>query len=210
MTTSSMWTGSPAREPEIKKARSLSLPKGSLVVEDTGYTGYAWYAQLTAQKSFFVTRMKHNACYEVLWYRNLNKNNGLLSDQTIRLTGAETQKCPIPLRRIASRDAISKRYVFLTNHFKLAAKTLADIYKERWQIEIFFRFIKQNLKIKASIGNSKNVVLTQIYTAIIAYRLLRDLKCTCNVSRTLQNCRRILHLNLFRASTEQELFKDDS
>jgi putative transposase len=199
---------SPAREPDIKKARSLSLPKGSIVVEDLGYTDYAWYAQLTAQKIFFVTRQKRNARYEVLERRKFNKNQGLLSDQTIRLTGAKSQECPVPLRRIAYRDvATGKRYVFLTNHFKLAAKTIADIYKERWQIEIFFRFIKQNLKIKAFIGNSENAVLTQIYAALIVYLLLCYLKFLCNLSITLQNCIRILQLNLFRTCTLQELFE---
>ena len=199
---------SPAREHEVKKARSLSLPKGSIVVEDLGYTDYAWYAQLTAQKIFFVTRQKRNARYEVLECRKVNKKQGLLSDQTIRLTGAKSQECPVPLRRIAYRDAATgRRYVFLTNHFKLAAKTIADIYKERWQIEIFFRFIKQNLKIKAFIGNSENAVLTQIYAALIVYLLLCYLKFLCNLSITLQNCIRILQLNLFRTCTVQELFE---
>jgi Transposase DDE domain/Domain of unknown function (DUF4372) len=199
---------SPAREPDIKKARSLSLPKGSIVVEDLGYTDYAWYAQLTAQKIFFVTRQKRNARYEVLENHKVNKSQGLFSDQTIRLTGAKSQECLIPLRRIAYRDAATgKRYVFLTNHFKLAAKTIADIYKERWQIEIFFRFIKQNLKIKAFIGNSENAVLTQIYAALIVYLLLCYLKFLCNLSITLQNCIRILQLNLFRTCAVQELFR---
>jgi len=199
---------SPAREPEIKKARSLRLPKGSIVVEDLGYTDYARYAQLTALKIFFVTRQKRNARYEVLECRKVNKKQGLLSDQTIRLTGAKAQEYPGPLRRIAYRDAATgRRYVFLTNHFKLAAKTIADIYKERWQIEIFFRFIKQNLKIKAFIGNSENAVLTQIYAALIVYLLLCYLKFLCNLSITLQNCIRILQLNLFRICTVQELFE---
>ena len=199
---------SPAREPDIKKARSLSLPKGSIVVEDLGYTDYAWYAQLTAQKIFFVTRQKRNARYEVLERRKVNYNQGLLSDQTIRLTGAKAQECPMPLRRITYCDAATgRRYVFLTNHFKLAAKTIADIYKERWQIEIFFRFIKQNLKIKAFIGNSENAVLTQVYTALIVYLLLCYLKFLCNLSITLQSCIRILQLNLFRTCTLQELFE---
>ena len=199
---------SPAREPDIKKARSLSLPKGSIVVEDLGYTDYAWYAQLTAQKIFFVTRQKRNARYEVLERRKVNHNQGLLSDQTIRLTGAKAQECPVPLRRITYCDAATgRRYVFLTNHFQLAAKTIADIYKERWQIEIFFRFIKQNLKIKAFIGNSENAVLTQIYAALIVYLLLCYLKFQCNLSITLQNCIRILQLNLFRTCTWQELFQ---
>ena len=99
------------------------------------------------------------------------------------------------------------RYVFLTNHFKLAAKTIADIYKERWHIEIFFHFIKQNLKIKAFIGNSENAVLTQIYAALVVYLLLCYLKFVCNLSITLQNCIRILQLNLFRTCTLQELFE---
>ena len=199
---------SPAREPDIKKARSLSLPKGSIVVEDLGYTDYAWYAQLTAQKIFFVTRQKRNARYEVLERRKVNTHQGLLSDHTIRLTGAKAQECPVPLRRIAYRDtATGRRYVFLTNHFQLAAKTIADIYKERWQIEIFFRFIKQNLKIKAFIGNSENAVLTQIYAALIVYLLLCYLKFMCNLSITLQKCIRILQLNLFRTCTVQELFE---
>lgn len=196
---------SPAREHEVQRARSLSLPKGSIVVEDMGYTDYDRYAQLTAQKIFFVTRQKRNARVEVLERRKVNKKQGLLSDQTIRL---KAQECPIPLRRIAYRDAATgRRYVFLTNHFKLAAKTIANIYKERWQIEIFFRFIKQNLKIKAFIGNSENAVLTQIYAALIVYLLLCYLKFMCNLNITLQNCLRILQLNLFRTCTFKELLE---
>jgi hypothetical protein len=196
---------SEAREHEVQRARSLSLPQGSIVVEDMGYADYDRYAQLTAQKIFFVTRQKRNARYEVLERRKVNKKQGLLSDQIIRL---QTQECPIPLRRIAYRDAATRRrYVFLTNHFKLAAKTIADIYKERWQIEIFFRFIKQNLKIKAFIGNSENAVLTQIYVALIVYLLLCYLKFMCNLSVTLQNLMRILQLNLFRTCSLQELFE---
>ena len=196
---------SPAREHEVHRARILRLPKGSIVVEDMGYADYDRYAQLTAQKIFFVTRQKRNARYKVLECRKVNKKQGLLSDQIIRLEG---QECPLPLRRIAYRDAATgRRYVFLTNHFKLAAKTIADIYKERWQIEIFFRFIKQNLKIKTFIGNSENAVMTQIYAALIAYLLLCYLKFMCNLSITLQNCIRILQLNLFRTCTWQELFQ---
>jgi transposase len=165
-------------------------------------------AQLTVQKIFFVTRQKRNARYEVLEHRQVKKNQGLLSDQTIRLTGAKSQECPVPLRRIAYRDASTgRRYVFLTNHFRLAARTIANIYKERWQIEISFRFIKQNLKIKAFMGNSENTVLTQIYAALIVYLLLCYLRFLCNLSITLQNCLRILQLNLFRTCALQELFE---
>jgi hypothetical protein len=196
---------SEAREHEVQRARSLSLPKGSIVVEDMGYTDYDRYAQLTAEKIFFVTRQKCNARYETLERRKVNKKQGLLSDQTIRLKARE---CPLPLRRIAYRDAATgRRYVFLTNHFRLAAKTIADIYKERWQIEIFFRFIKQNLKIKAFIGNSENAVMSQIYAALIVYLLLCYTKFLCNLSVTLQNFMRILQLNLFQTCALQELFE---
>ena len=196
---------SEAREHEVQRARSLHLPKGSIVVEDMGYTDYDRYAQLTAQRIFFVTRQKRNARCEVLERRKINKKQGLLSDQTICI---QAQEGSLVLRRIGYRDPVTgRRYIFLTNHFKLAAKTIADIYKERWQIEIFFRFIKQNLKIKAFIGNSENAVMTQIYAALIVYLLLRYLKFMCNLSFTLQNCIRILQLNLFRTCTLQELFE---
>jgi putative transposase len=198
----------PAREHEIKKARTLNLPKGSIVVEDLGYTDYAWYGQLTAQKIFFVNRQKSNVRYRVLERRPVNNNLGLVSDETILLTGAKARECPKPLRRIVYQDSeTSKVYVFLTNHFRLAAKTIADIYKERWQIEIFFRWIKQNLKIKAFIGNSENAVMSQIYAALIVYLLLCYTKFLCNLSVTLQNFMRILQLNLFRTCSLQELFE---
>jgi len=198
----------PAREHEVKKARSLNLPKGSIVVEDLGYTDYARYGQLTVQKIFFVTRQKSNARYRVLERRPVNTALGLVSDETIQLTGAKGRECPKPLRRIVYQDPeTDKVYVFLSNHFRLAAKTIANIYKERWQIEIFFRFIKQNLKIKAFIGNSENAVMSQIYAALIVYLLLCYTKFLCNLNVTLQHFMRILQLNLFRTCSVQELFE---
>ncbi len=198
----------PAREHEIKKARALTLPKGSIVVEDLGYTDYAWYGQLTVQKIFFVTRQKRNARYRVLGSRPVKASVGLVSDETIELTGAKGRQCPKPLRRIVYQDLTTgKVYVFLTNHFRLGAKTIADIYKERWQIEIFFRFIKQNLKIKAFIGNSENAVMSQIYAALIVYLLLCYTKFLCNLNVALQHFMRILQLNLFRTCSVQELFE---
>ena len=198
----------PAREHEIKKARTLNLPKGSIVVADLGYTDYAWYGQLSVQKIFFVTRQKTNARYRVLEKRTVNTALGLASDKTIQLTGAKARECPQSLRRIVYQDPeTAKVYVFLTNHFRLAAKTIANIYKERWQIEIFFRFIKQNLKIKAFIGNSENAVMSQIYAALIVYLLLCYTKFLCNLNVALQHFMRVLQLNLFQTCTVQELFE---
>ena len=147
---------------ETKAIQSLKLPKGSIVVEDRGYTDYQWFNGLQENGIFFVTRQKTNAVYKVTERHVVNKDQGLTSDQTIILTGTKGSLCPHPLRRIGYRDSeTSIHYVFLTNNFKLSAKTIADIYKDRWQIEIFFRWIKQNLRIKAFIGNSRNAVMTQ-------------------------------------------------
>jgi len=167
-----------------------------------------WFAKLQEKGIFFVTRQKSNAVYRVIERRAVKKNQGLSSDQTVVLTGSKGQQCPHPLRRIGYRDwETKKHYVFLTNNFNLSAKTVADIYKERWQIEIFFRWIKQNLKIKAFIGNSRNAVMTQIYVALIAYLLLCMFKFLSKVPASLQNLIRVIQLNLFRRCNLEVLFE---
>lgn len=193
---------------ETKVFKSLNLPKGSIVVEDRAYTDYQWFNDLQQNGIFFVTRQKTNAVYRVIERRSVNKSQGLSSDQTIVFTGTKGHLCPHPLRRIGYRDPETKKhYVFLTNNFKLSARTIADIYKERWQIEIFFRWIKQNLRIKAFIGNSRNAVMTQIYVALIAYLLLCMFKFMSNISAGLQNLIRVVQLNLFRTCSLEELFE---
>jgi IS4 transposase len=198
---------SDGKKHEIKVARSLSLPKGSIVVDDRAYNDYAWFGTLTQNGVFFVTRQKRNATYQVINRAVVKKHQGLTSDQTIILTGLKAKGCPYPLRRVGYRDPETKKhYVFLTNNFKLAAKTIADIYKDRWQIEIFFRWIKQNLKIKTFVGNSENAVMTQIYVALIAYLLLCYFKFLSRIELSLQNLLCILQLNLFRTCSLTELF----
>jgi len=193
---------------ETKVASSIGLAKGSIVVEDRAYTDYKWFCHLQEKQIYFVTRQKTNAVYRVTERRQVNKSQGLCSDQTIVLTGSKGRLCPHPLRRVGYRDPQTKKhYVFLTNNFKLSAKTIADIYKERWQIEIFFRWIKQNLKIKAFIGNSRNAVMTQIYVAIIAYLLLCMFKYLSKLAVGLQNLIRVIQLNLFRKCSLKELFE---
>jgi hypothetical protein len=193
---------------ESKVAKSINLAKGSIVVEDRAYTDYRWFCQLQEKGIYFVTRQKTNATYRVSERRQVNKKQGLCSDQTIVLTGAKGRLRPHLLRRVGYRDPETKKhYVFLTNNFKLSAKMIADIYKERWQIEIFFRWIKQNLKIKAFIGNSRNAVMTQIYVALIAYLLLCMFKYLSKIPVALQNLIRVIQLNLFRRCTLEELFE---
>ena len=119
---------------------------------------------------FFVTRLKRNAVFKLLERRLVNRKTGVTSDHTIEVSSRGKS---LRLRRIGYRDQeTGKHYEFLTNHFRLSAKTIADIYKDRWQIEFFFKEIKQNLRIKTFVGNPENAILIQIYTALTVYLLL--------------------------------------
>ena len=154
---------------------------------------------VTDKGIYFVTRLKKNAKYRTLERRAVLKDKGLTCDQTIEFTGARTAKrCPVPLRRIGYTDTeTGKHYVFLTNNFQLSAKTIADIDKARWQVELFFKWIKQNLKIKAFIGTSKNAVMTQIWIALCVYLLLAYVKFQSKLTKSMQQILRLLQVNLF-------------
>jgi len=182
----------------VTMGRTLTLPAHSIVVFDRGYTDYQWYNVLNSKDIFFVTRQKSNATYMVTERREINKKQGLTCDQTIKIKGVKAKDCSIPLRRVGFKDVESgKQYVFLTNNFSLSAKTIADIYKARWQIELFFKTIKQNLKIKSFIGTSKNAVLTQIWIALCMYLLLAFIKFCSKIKLSFQQILRLLQLNLF-------------
>ena len=191
--------------------RTLAFPSGSIVVVDRGYNNYDWYNQLTEKGIFFVTRLKANAQYRVINRQPVLKNKGLTSDQTIRLTSIQAaKKCPSRLRRVGYRDIdTGKHYIFLTNNFKLAARTIADIYKARWQVELFFKWIKQNLKIKSFIGTSKNAVMTQIWIAMCVYLLLAFIKFQSRMNKTMQQILRLLQLNLFEKRDLMALLRGD-
>ncbi len=184
---------------DIAVARALTLPKGSMVVCDKGYDDYSWYTALTSQGVYFITRQKRDARYRVVERHAVNRSQGLICDQTIELTGQKSRQEKLArLRRIAYRDPQTRiRYVFLTNNFKLAASTIAACYKERWQIELFFKWIKQNLKIKAFLGTSKNAVMTQIWIALCVYLMLAYLKYRSKIRPSMQQMIRLLQLNLF-------------
>ncbi len=159
---------------------------------------------------FFVTRQKTHARYSVTERRSVANHAGLTSDQTIRLTGTKAERCPIALRRIGYRNPdTGQHYVFLTNNFKLAARTIAEIYKQRWQIELFFKWIKQNLKIKRFLGTSKNAVLTQLWIALCVYLLLAYLKFVSTPAHSLQHSLRLLQLNLFERRALLPLLRGD-
>ena len=184
---------------DVKVAQQIHFAPDTIVVDDRGYNDYRRFANWTGAGVFFVTRMKGNALYEVTQTHKLPANMNILSDQTIRLTGAgAADKCPDLLRRIeVLREDAGTTLVFLTNHFKLSATTVAAIYKDRWQIELFFKALKQNLKIKTFVGTSANAVRTQIWAALIAMLLLRFLQQSSTFGWSLSNLVALLRMNLF-------------
>ncbi len=196
---------------DITVGRTLAFPASSIVVFDRGYTDYRWYSQLDEQGVYFVSRLKTNARYRIIERREVTRDQGITSDQVIEFTGPQVhKKCPIQLRRVGYRDPeTGKHYVFITNHFKLSAKTIANIYKARWQIELFFKWIKQNLKIKVFLGTSKNAVMTQIWIALCAYLLLAFIKFRSQLGHSMQQILRLLQLNLFDRRNLIALLKGD-
>jgi hypothetical protein len=197
---------------DVTVGRMLNFPKGSMVAIDKAYNDYAWYKQLTEKEIFFVTRLKSNAKYRIIDRRSVLKNKGLTCDQTIEFTGPQvSKKCPVQLRQVGYKDAeTGKHYVFLTNNFKLAAKTITDIYKARWHVELFFKWIKQNLKIKSFVGTSKNAVMTQIWIAMCVYLLIAFLAFQSDLTKSMQQILRLLQLNLFDKRDLMALLRGDS
>jgi putative transposase len=196
---------------DLDVGRTLHYNRGSIVVFDKGYTDYKWFKALDNKGIFFVTRIRKNAIWKVEERRVVDKSEGLTSDQTITLTGVKPKKIGMPkLRRVGYRDPESgQRYEFLTNNFSLSAQTIAEIYKERWQVELFFKWIKQNLKIKAFVGNSKNAILTQIWIALCTYLILAYLKFSAKLGWSLRNMLRLLQLNLFIRRDLMALLRGD-
>lgn len=184
---------------DVKAAWQIDFAPDTIVVDDRGYNDYRLFSNWTEAGVYFVTRMKDNALFEVVEEREPPKNRNIAKDQIIRLTGTGAQqKCTHLLRRIqAVREDTGEILVFLTNHFGLGASTIAAIYKDRWQIELFFKAIKQNLKIKTFVGTSANAVKTQIWTALISMLLLRYLQMSSKFGWSLSNLVALLRMNLF-------------
>lgn len=184
---------------DVSVAQWLQFGAGTIVVDDRGYNDYALFGQWCSEDVYFVTRMKSDARYEVVRERPVPQNRGIVSDQIIRLSSAgAADKCPHELRRVeAVRDDGGENLVFLTNLHDLGASTIAAIYKDRWQIELFFKALKQNLKIKTFVGTSANAVKTQIWTALICMLLLRYLQMSSKFGWSMANLVALLRMNLF-------------
>lgn len=187
------------RVSDIKVARQFQFDPDTIVVDDRGYNDYELFGRWTAQGVYFVTRMKDNALFEVVQEKKVPQNRHILKDEIIELRGLKAiEKCPYRLRRIEFYDTAKKEIlVFLTNHMTLGASTIAAIYKDRWQIELFFKALKQNLKIKTFVGTSANAVKIQIWTALIAMLMLRFLQLRSQFNWSLSNLVALLRMNLF-------------
>ena len=190
---------SKARMHDAKVLALLHLNAGSVVAMDRAYNDYRQFARWTQAGIYFVTRMKDNAVYQVVEERTLPLHRNILADEIILLTGAQAQKkCPHKLRRIVVWDADNEReIVLLTNHLGFGATTIADIYKQRWHIELFFKALKQNLRVKSFVGTSENALRIQIWTALIAMLLLKWLHHLSKAGWSLSNLASMLRLNLF-------------
>jgi len=165
------------KESEMKVAKSMTFQPGTMLVFDRGYPDHDWWLSLTRSKVDFVTRLKDNVSYGVASEREVPKGGDIIRDEVIVLTSQQEIGPQAQLRRIEVWiEERQETLVFVTNNFRLAATTIAAIYKERWQIELFFKALKQSLKVKTFVGTSENAVQIQIWTALIAMLLLKYLK----------------------------------
>ena len=172
---------------------------------DRGYIDFNWFNTLNNKQVYFVIRAKRNMKIKVLKRQKYNKGRGVTSDYLIELSSVKGKDYKGTMRRIGYRDPETKKqYYFLTNNTRLAAQTIADIYKDRWQIELFFKWIKQNLK--RFIGTSKNAVLTQIWVAMCVYLLIAYFRFMNSFKQSPMTIIRLLHMNWFERRSLIELF----
>ena len=199
-------------ENDMVQGRAFKFPAGSIIVFDKGYVDYQWFAQLTLQNVSFVTRLRPKTVYQVKSSRSVLETKGIIADECIELSSAHAKKRGAPklLRRIEFYDTDKKRtFEFLSNNFHLAASTIAAIYKDRWKIELFFKAIKQNLKLKSFLGRSRNAIQTQIWIALIAYLLVNFAKHMAQEGWSVQRLLRIIQVNLFERKLLRSLFVPD-
>jgi IS4 transposase len=196
---------------EVKVLDSIFIESGSYLVMDKAYVDFARLWKLTKDNITFVIRAKENMQYKVTYRKSVDKTSGLICDQDIVLTGINTsQKYPEALRRIKYFDEESgNTFVFLTNNFKLSALTVSTLYRYRWGIETFFKWIKQHLKILSFWGHSENAVKTQVWIAISTYVLAIIAKKKLKLPQTLYEILQMVSLSVFDRTPLNQLFTED-
>lgn len=188
------------KKADVQVAKKLRFEPGTILVMDRAYEDHKWWRSLTAEGVYFVSRLKDSTFYGIVEDRTLpGKPGALIRDEVIELNSEPESDRPMRLRRIEVwvDDTHEETLVFVTNHLGLAASTIAAIYRDRWQIELFFKAIKQNLRLKTFIGTSENAVQTQIWTALIAIVLLRYLQLQSTFAWSLSNLAAMLRYQLF-------------
>lgn len=182
-----------------------------MYVMDLGYVDYERLFKINLKGAFFLTRAKVNMKCKRIYSKKVNKSLGMVYDQTIKLTGIKSKKVyPEKLRRVKFKDEISgKTYIFITNNFDLESYQISQLYKKRWDIELFFKWIKQNLKIKSFYGNSENAVTTQIWIAISTYLLVAIVKKKLNLEQSPYTLLQTFSLCLFEKTPINELFMNN-
>ncbi len=193
---------------EVNIGRTLKLLKGSAVVFDREYTDYAWCYILDKEEITFVTRIKWNVEYIVLVRRKVSKK-WLTSDQMIKITGQKAKDSPLSLHSIGTEIQIGLQYYFLTNNFELAETAIAKFYRASREIDLFVKWVKQNLKIKAFVGSSKNAFMSKTWVFTCMCLLLAFIKFSSKLNRSFQIILRLLQLNLFERKDFFHLFKGD-
>ena len=197
---------------DVSSLDDLPIEAGAFYVFDRGYTDFARLYRFTSSSAFFVTRAKRDLDFRCRHSRRVDKATGLRCDQSIRLQGPLTsRRYPVLLRRIAYVEPEEgKRLVFLTNNFSLPALTIAQLYHSRWRIELFFKWIKQHLRIKAFYGTSANAVKTQVWVAISVYVLVAILKKELRIERSMGEILQILSLTLFEKTPISRVLSQSS
>ena len=200
----------PAKVHDVNILDILIPEAGAFYVMDRGYVDFARLYSLNLNNSFFVTRAKSNFKFNRIYSHDVDRTTGVICDQTINLTGFyQLKDYPDKLRRIKYYDKqTDKRLVFLTNNFQLKTLLIAKIFKERWQIELFFKWIKQHLRIKSFYGTTPNAVKTQIWIAISVYLLVAIVKKKLNINLSLYTFLQILSISIFEKSPILQLIND--
>jgi hypothetical protein len=193
---------------EVNLLDELPLEAGSYYLMDRGFVDFVRLYRFTQEQAYFVTRAKENMDYRVRQSRKVDKTTGLRADQSIRLAGLQTRRrYPELLRRVSFVDPETQRhYVFLTNNFTLAASTICRLYKRRWQVELFFKWIKQYLRIKVFLGNSPNAVKTQLWIALCVYLLVAIMRKRLKLEMSMGEMLQVLSVTLFEKTPLLQVF----
>lgn len=195
---------------DVKILDVLIFEPGAIYIMDRGYLDFARLFRITQASAFFITRSKKNTLFKRLYSHKADRSAGIIADQTITLSGVFSRSdYPEKLRRIVYKDPDSnKRLIFITNNFQLTAKTIAALYKARWGIELFFKWIKQHLRIKAFFGTSENAARSQIWIAVTVYLLIAIIKKRLHLKHSLYTILQILSTSVFEKTPILLLFRD--